>query len=287
MDETGVELRDGPLRVRVRPDLGGAVSRFSVDGIALMRPLPDGATHPREAAMWPMLPWTNRISGGGFGFAGRFWPVPANLDGEPCPIHGTAWLRPWRVVERSATRLRLRLSDRSAQPFSYDAEQVLELADAALAVRLRVVHRGATPLPYGLGLHPWFSRTAATTLEAAAERVWREGPGHLPTVPEAPGATLDFRTARPLPAGWTNNAFDGWDGRARITWPELDLALAIEASPGLGTFMLYTPPGEPCWCFEPASHVPDAHNRDRHGLVVLERGAALEASVRFRPGRPG
>lgn len=283
MDQSDVELRDGPLQLRVRPHLGGVVSRFSVDGIALMRPLPDDAAHPREAAMWPMLPWTNRISGGGFTFAGRFWPVPATLDGEPCPIHGTGWLRPWRIVERSATRVRMATTDRSAAPFAYHAEQEHELAAGALVTRLAVTHIGATPLPYGLGLHPWFPRTPRTTLKAAADAVWLEGAAHLPTKRVDLRQSLDVTTARLLPEGWTNNAFDGWDGRARITWPELDLALAIEASPGLGTFMLYTPPGEPFWCFEPASHVPDAHNRGRRGLVVLEHGGRLEAQVRFRP----
>lgn len=287
MDAAGLELRDGALRVEVRPDLGGAVSRFSLAGIDLMRPTAGDARHPRDLAMWAMLPWTNRISGGGFSFAGRFVAVPANLEGEACPIHGTGWLRRWRVVERSATRVRLVTTERRCAPFAYRAEQEHALVAGALLTRLAVTHLGPRPLPYGLGLHPWFPRTPGTTLEAVADTLWLEGPGHLPTVPVELPAGLDFSTARRLPEGWTNNAFTGWTGRARISWPEHGVALTIEASPGLATFMLYTPPGARFWCFEPASHVPDAHHRDRCGLVVLERGARLEATVRFRPERQG
>ena len=33
-----------------------------------------------------MLPWSNRISGGGFEHAGRFHPIAPNRGGEPYPI---------------------------------------------------------------------------------------------------------------------------------------------------------------------------------------------------------
>ena len=77
-----------------------------------------------------------------------------------------------------------------------------------------------------------------------------------------------------------NNAFDGWDRRARITRPEDGIAISLTASLALDVFILYSPSQDAdFFCFEPVSHSVDAHHGE--GLTPLEHGATLSANMRL------
>ena len=82
-------------------------------------------------------------------------------------------------------------------------------------------------------------------------------------------------------------AFTGWNGRATIIWEDRGLTLDLEAGSPLSTFILYSPSADArFFCFEPVSHVVDAHNLppgpEAHGLVVLTPDETLAAECRFR-----
>ena len=87
------------------PTLGGSVAAWQIDDpqeagarIDLWRPW-DGATPDLyQLASFAMVPWSNRISGGGFEHAGQFHPMRPNRVGEPYPIHGDGWLQPWQLT---------------------------------------------------------------------------------------------------------------------------------------------------------------------------------------------
>ena len=94
-----VEISDGVARLTITPALGAGIARYDLltaDGVVpLMRPAPDqGTDDPFALACNLLVPWSNRISGGGFSFDGRFFSVAPNLDGEPCPIHGNGFQEP-------------------------------------------------------------------------------------------------------------------------------------------------------------------------------------------------
>ena len=91
-----------------------------------------------------------------------------------------------------------------------------------------------------------------------------------------------------LPAAWINNAFLGWDGRATVLWSERGLALEIVADPPLSTYILYSPGGDSdFFCFEPVSHLIDAHNlpggASASGLRILAPQEAMSVTCEFRP----
>jgi aldose 1-epimerase len=159
-------------------------------------------------------------------------------------------------------------------------------------MRPSVRNLGSAPLPFGLGFHPWIVRGAGTRLKARAERVVMEADDHLPAgeAPVASRPEWDFATPRELPRAWVNNAFLGWDGHARVLWPERRLALDVAADPPLSTYILYSPSGgAEFFCLEPVTHPVDAHNLpggpEAHGLTVLAPQQALSAACRFRPRR--
>jgi aldose 1-epimerase len=94
------------------------------------------------------------------------WPLLRHSDGqalaantahEALPIHGSAWQQTWQLVDATSDSATLQLD--SLQPFPYRA-------------RLQATHLGERPTWYGLGLHPYLTRTAHTRLQAQASRVW-------------------------------------------------------------------------------------------------------------------
>jgi aldose 1-epimerase len=282
---TTVELGVGDLRLSIVPGVGGGVARFDRRGVPVFRPWDDRASRdPNGLGCYPLVPWSNRVSAGGIEAGGRLWPLLPNLPGEPYPIHGDGWQAAWEVVEASAAEATLAHAG-AVGPHRYRAELGYALAGSTLTMRLSVEHRGDTEAPYGLGFHPWLPRTPGTTLHAAAPTVWLETPDHLPAgaVPVGERAEWDFRAPRRLPRRWVNNGFSGWDGRARVAWPEHGLALDVEADPPLSTFILYSPSADAgFFCFEPASHPVDAfHLPGMPGLRILATGERLTATCRL------
>jgi aldose 1-epimerase len=284
-----IDLVGEQVALQVLPGIGGGVARFdrlAPGGLVPLFRRWDGRTaEPNALGCYPLIPFSNRLGGCGIEAGGRFWPLPANRPPDPYPLHGDGWELPWRVVEQAPTRLVLGLASRRLAPFDYAARLTYALAGASLTIRLEVEHRGEVPVPYGLGLHPWLPRTPGTTLEAPAEGVWLETADHLPDreVPVAERPDWDFRTPRRLPEGWLNNAFTGWTGKARVTWPETGTRLEVAADNGLGTLILFSP-GTDCdfLCLEPVSHPVDAHRLPgQPGLRLLHQGESFAVACRF------
>ena len=173
--------------------------------------------------------------------------------------------------------------DETGDPYSYRAVQTIELVDTTLTVRIEIENRGDATLPFGMGLHPFMPRGRDTLLLAPAGGVWLSGRDWLPTrrLPTPPA--FRFGVAYPLPREEVNHAFTDWCGLARILWPAQGLALDIEA--GTGAYVLYTPPGEDWFCFEPVDHPIDAVNLEggavRHGMTALAPGERFARTFRF------
>lgn len=289
-----ITLSDGLAEVDILPEEGAAIARYDyadAEGRApIFAPTLFGA---RAVASILLVPWSNRISRGGFTVDGRFVALEPNLPGEAFPIHGNGFQLPWRLEQHSATMARFTLRSEGPSAFRYLAEAIYELEGGALTATLRIANAADIALPFGLGIHPWLPRTTETQLAFGATGVWLEDDRHLPRerLPVARNPVWDYSDGRRLPAGWINNGFDGWDGRARVIWPEHRLALDITASANLSTCIVYSPDRDaPFFCFEPVSHPVDAHHLEhplQHGLVMLKPGEAFGAWSRFAPHRLG
>lgn len=279
----------------VVPELGAGLASYDLIGAAGRTPLfracrEISRAHPFDLANNLLLPWSNRISGGGFHFAGRFHPLAPNLTGEPCPIHGNGFSSPWSVENAARDKVEVSLTSNGPGPFRYLARAAYSLSGGALGMRLSIRNIGDEALPFGLGFHPWIARSPMTHLQGKAARVVLETNDHLPAG-EAPIAwrpEWDFAQPRALPHGWINNAFLDWDGRAIILWPDRKLALDVAADPPLSTFILYSPGAEAgFFCFEPVTHPVDAVNLpggpEANGLMILEPQEAMSATCRFSP----
>lgn len=274
-----MQLAAGPARAILDPDLGAGLVALDLGGRPI---LSTGAGRPAGSpfaqGMNLLLPFSNRISRP-FAFAGQTHAVPANLDGEPFAIHGDGFQRAWRLADSAPDRARLTLAG-GLGPWAYDGSVTYLLAPDRLDCALTMTNRAVLALPFGGGFHPWFPRHPETRLGFRATGHWPQDARHLPAtmapVPAPPG--LGFDPPGPLPAGWINTAFAGWDGTALIRQPGLSLTLSAT---GCDTLILYSPAGDaPFFCVEPVSHPVDAHNLPgQPGLVPLAPGESLTLTL--------
>ena len=133
------------------PTLGGSVAAWQADRpegpLDLWRPW-DGTPDLYRLASFPMVPWSNRIAGGGFAGPDGWFDLTANSPSDPLPIHGSAWQQPWQVIEHSATEIVLQLDSR--QPFAYRALQRFRLHGGRLDLDLQVTHLDERAAPLSL-----------------------------------------------------------------------------------------------------------------------------------------
>lgn len=284
MPTTPLILEDALTRLELLPELGGSLAnwRLRASGLPLLRHADRQALEagtPRRLGCFPLVPWSNRIGSGGFANPEGWLELARNSD-DALPIHGSAWQQAWEVIEQSPQHAVLRLD--SKKPFAYCAEQRIELDQGCLSVHLSVTHLAKQPAWHGLGLHPYFPRTANTQLQASAEALWlcdeQQLSAELVDIP----AAWNFATPRPLPEERVDNAFVGWNGRCRILQPDLGYALDCRAS-HCGYFLLFTPPELGFFCIEPVSHPVNAHHLPGHpGLRLLQHGQSLQLGWQMR-----
>jgi aldose 1-epimerase len=97
----------------------------------------------------------------------------------------------------------------------------------------------------------------------------------------------DLRERRICGAG-LDNGFDGWNGRARVTWPERGLECAIRSD---GTrFQVYAPEEGGFFVAEPVTNQNAALNLPEKewgaaGIVVLQPGALMRFTTVFEVRR--
>lgn len=273
-----IELNHGDLSVRVSR-LGAAVTAATYRGVPFLVP---AGGQDGTIANFAMVPFGNRVEGNAMSFAGREYGFQPNSS-DPLYLHGDGWICLWQLEDASpehALLSFLRDADK-VSPYTYLARQEIRLTGKELVLTLSMENRGETALPFGLGQHPFFARTPETRLTVAANRCWSERQGHLPDKPGPVPGDFDFRSGRLLPQRWVNNAFEGWDGRAAIDWPDLGIRAVLEADAALDRFMLYMPVDRTdFFCFEPMSHLPNGHHLpDFGGLTPLAPGEVLSGTV--------
>jgi aldose 1-epimerase len=291
-------LASGLLHLQVAPAAGGALTRFwrepeaSGPPLELLRPASSEALargDPFAMASFPLVPYSNRIRDGRFTFGGRAVSQARNRPPDRHPLHGHGWQAAWRLVSltRNAAVLEYRHAA-DAWPWAYRATQRLTLTPRELTVELALTSEADTPMPAGLGHHPYVPRTPRTMLTAAVERIWLTDDEILPVALVEPETGRDPCAGLAVDAQALDNCFTGWGGQAVVTWPERNASLTIAAGPPFGCLVVYTPPGRDFFCVEPVSHVTDAFNMAAAGdagtgMQVLAPGATLRSTATFTP----
>jgi aldose 1-epimerase len=288
-----IHLQHDRFSLSLAPRIGGSIAAFrrhmeSGDELDLLRPMSPAALATGDvlgAGCFPLTPFSNRLRAGRCQFRGRDIILPLNSDG-PHVEHGHGWQRPWEVADHAEDRATLVYRHQpDAWFFAYEMRQHFRLTPDGLSVTIEASNLGREAMPYGFGLHPYFPRTPACTLQAKVDGFWEVDHEVMPTRLVPVPARADLNRGIRVDDSEMDNAFTGWGGKAVITWPERSLRLNLAGSGPLRFLVVYIPTGEDHFCVEPVSNSTDAfnlvHERDDTGMMILAPGERVTAEVHF------
>jgi len=294
-----IELKAGPARVVLAPEVGGAVASFDWRGQPLLRPTSAAALAlgtVRLFASYPLIPFSNRIANAVLRWNGSTYPLPRYMGNEPHAIHGNGWQRAWSVIASTPQRALLELNHDALGehagewPFPYRARQTLELAPEQLTLTLEIINTGATAFPFGLGWHPFFPRNSATELQFSARGMWRTDATMMPIRLEPIAQPFDFHAPRAIAGTVLDNCFAEWQPPASLRWPDRGLCAEISADEACGHLVVYVPQGKEFMAIEPVTHMTDAFHRAAAGARgtgtrLLAPDEAFSCTMRISAGK--
>lgn len=286
-DDGLVTLAAGPLVLTLSPRTGGSIARFDYlrDGAAfpILRGCEGASADVLAMGSFPLVPYVNRIRGGEFRFRDRAIGLAPNMADDPSPLHGQGWLAEWDAVETGSTEAALRFEHEAGEwPWAYVAEQRFRLREEGLELTLSCANRSASPMPCGLGQHPYFHCGPGTRIETKVSHVWLIDDKVLPTEKVAAEGRYDLSDAAVCGMG-LDHGFGGWGGTARLTDPKWPFELAMSSSDA-SFFQLYSPASGGIFVAEPVTHANAALNAPESewaelGMRILEPGKAMSLTM--------
>lgn len=280
-------LRSATLVCHIKPELGGCIAGMWLGDIPVLRSTPAQDLHSvRQAASYPLVPFSNRVGQASLQWKGTSHPLVKNWAPDPHAIHGVGWERPWNLLEATDTFALLSYEHKSDAfwPFDFDSSQAFRLEDHALELSLSITNQSSAPVPVGLGWHPYFVKRADTRVQFEATGRWEMGTDKLPTH-RAPNPGLDTACATLD----VDHCFDGWSGTVHLR----DSVLHSRVVSSLSRLVVYCTPESDSIAVEPVSHVNDAVNRmaqtgasaDALGVCVLQPGQTFARTMRIEVER--
>ena len=282
-----VSLSKGDTTLEVDPWAGGSVSALKHRDLDVLRPAPERigpAFDARRYAAFPMVPFVGRIIDGRFAHDGTMVQLHANMPPEPHAIHGHGWQDCWKIISSTQSTATLRYAHKSdAWPWDYVAEQVFKVVDNGIDLTISVTNHGATPMPAGLGWHPYFDREEAI-LRVNTVEAW--------TTEEEPALTAccavqqreNLSHGRVVDRLNLDKSFRVGSDVMEFSWPTH--SVTMKSDPIFKGATVYVPPEETFFCVEPITHMPNAINSDLPsedtGLHWVEPGKTLSGRIRLR-----
>lgn len=276
-------LRYEGFELGLAPRLGGTVRHFRHDGRDLLRP--GNGDQPTEAAAFAMIPFSGRIADGRFNWQGRNVQLGANIPAEPHAIHGHGWTRGWQADAAGPDFALLSYTHApDTWPWTYRAEQAFRLGPSGLSLTLSVTNLSSESMPAGIGWHPFFPSRGAQ-IEADTAMIWETGADKIPVSRRLPTGKEQLRQPQAVERLALDTPYETTGGPLNLRWPQDGLSIRILTDEILRFLVVYTPSGEPYFCAEPMSHVPDMVNMTAParytGLVALAPGETLSGNLRL------
>lgn len=256
-----LELRDGGARALLAPSRGGMVTRFEVDGRAVL--YLDEATLLDEA---------KNVRGGN--------PVlfPAPGPSRSMKQHGFARTLPWRVASAGAREaaLELEASDvtRSVYPHAFFVRHRHVLSGPRLSIEQRIENRGEEPMPFAFGFHPYFFVPQA---DKAAARI---PSGATRAFDNVAKRDIELRGTIDLRAKEVDlHLYDHGRADAALELPD-GRRVVVRAHEAYRRWVIWTLEGRDFVCLEPWTAGAGALDREGEA-IVLAPGQGIDLFVSF------
>lgn len=306
--DTAYVLANAALGVRaeVWPKFGLNCLKWSVaegdvlycDPAWTTNPVPTRSGHPI------LFPFPNRMEHGKFTHAGTEYQLPLNESSGKHAIHGFTPKRAWRVLGTGCEHDHAFLTGQFQ--LSIDAPEVLAYwpGDMALTLTYRlyasalevtgfVENLAKTPVPFGLGYHPYFVLPGFTgsvdelRVQAKAKQLWPLNEG-IPLGERTPvPAELDFNTVRAVGAVELDTLYTGLPpspaqrARQLATLSDGNHQLTVKASSEFRELLLFTPQHRKALAIEPYTCANNAMNLPGAGWLTLPPGGTHASTVRY------
>lgn len=299
---TLVTLTADAMRLVIAPEVGGALAAYyqsTPEGpLHWLRPATQAAfdgRDPLRMASFPLFPYCNRIRDARFQFGGGMVDLNGNDARFAHALHGNAWRHPWQVGTRSESAVELHFEHEpdvrlpGDWPFRYRARQRIELIGGALRITLFARNLDDRPMPFGMGHHPYYPRTAQTRIYADVQAMWHADADVLPTHLGPHPAVEALRRGMSPDAFALDNNFANWSREATIAWPDEHRQLTMTADAPFDHMVVFAPANDAQLCVEPVTNTTDCFNavgmREHVGGCVLQPGEEIAATLNWTPRR--
>ncbi len=279
-------LNCGDYTATIEPEKGGLVSGLRWKNVELLyspKTRPQSPNGIQLYGCWPLVPFANRAFEGKLRFEEH--EIQLSFNDDKSTVHGFGWQNAWEVETKTPHSVVLTHKSGAAfPPFSYKAMQTIQLDEKGALFALEVKNTGNTPLPYGIGFHPWFNCDYRTLFCAKADARMSFEDKYRPIGKAPLNSTSDFSIAKPVKTGQEIAVnYLRWDGKAQLDYS--DYSILIEASETLRTPVLWSPAKADFVCFEPQSHASGAPSeltaQEHAPLTMLEPGKTLKGWMRI------
>ena len=277
---TTVRIADGPIEVELLPGVGARMHRLRVFGHDLLRTPDDPAAHHRDPFRWGayvMAPWCNRIAATPTTVDGGLVDLPANFE-DGTAIHGQVYGASWALGSDGGLSIR---GGGDGWPWPYECRLRITAVSTVLTLELSLANLAPTPMPAGIGLHPWFYRPLEVRINA--DRVIASNTDPRARIEPVAGP-LDLRALRPMPPSLDAAWLALGDPAVDLRWPELAVSATLRArTDGELWIVAASPPGLGAVAIEPQTHAPYGLARrlraEGGSMPALAPGATLRLTV--------
>jgi aldose 1-epimerase len=249
-----LELQNHDVTLQLTPNSGG-ILRFCWRDMDVFRRAKEDCA-PVDLACFPMLPFAGRIDHGRFSAGGKdIHLAPSNPAADVVhALHGYGWVNRWQVVYSSMSAAKMRFCYQPGDwPWPFLAEQEFCLLADGYSHLLTLRNDGDTPMPAGMGIHPFFP-LADAKLQLDAKRMWTNDADMMPAQCVEVHPSRQWLGNTPL-----DNCTTGIAGPIQLAWPSH--SLRVEPDSAFTFAHIYAPEGQNFFCVEPVSHMPNALNR--------------------------
>jgi galactose mutarotase-like enzyme len=209
------------------------------------------------------------------------------------PQHGFARRMKWKVAGVTETRLIMELVDtpatREAYPFSFLTTVVYELRDGRLHLHQTVENRGARPMPFSTGIHPYLPvpitsrgrRDLCTIGNSSGQSI---GKKIVPGQDWLSWTTAPFSNSVAVRDDASGTFFftDLEERELSLFDPEsgVKITLNFTGAPQHRFVALWSKStSDPFYCIEPWTALPNSFARKESELIVLQPGERFEAAM--------
>jgi len=266
----------------------------------------DGTERPSGSGIPILFPFPGRIQGTSFTWEGTDYSLPAG-DGQGNAIHGFVHERAWRVIQQESDRVvgqfQASVDDPSllAQwPADFRLTADYQVQPDRLHCSYRVENPSDTPLPFGLGTHPYFSLplggkdAGRCQVRLPVSQRW-ELVEMIPTGHQQDlSSDEDYQVGKVFEGLILDDIFTGLTAAEErvvtsIEDPDSGLRVTQTFDATFPHCVVYTPPHREALCIEPYSMVSAAYQLEQGpaacGLRVLPPGETIVFNVTIEMSR--